>query len=460
MKLSANTPLKYVVVRLGSETHRLVVGLSGYRCILIIVLCLWGSLAIAQSPTAQRKALRKERKALLRRIGQIQKILSQTTRRQRNSTGRLSAINQQVSANEELVTTIQQEIQVINQEIVQKRRTIGTLTREHTQLQKEYATMVYLGAKAMHNIHTLMFIFSATSFHALVQRIRYVRQYAQVREKHFREIRQVVATLQIQQQALKQRQQAKKTLLHTQQTEQHRLEKLKRQQTGLLSSLRKQHAKLHKELQQRNRAVKRLDRLAKDIIQRAEAPAPKTPPTPEATPSTPPKAAPRTTPPADPPKSAPAKKPQYKKLSAAEKKQLTQKFRQHKKKLLWPVKEGFISSKFGISKHPVLQRVEVENLGIDIQTKAGATVHAIFEGVVKTIAFIPGMNRVVIIQHGNYHSVYARLKQTSVVVGQYVAADTPLGILGADAQGTTALQLQIWHHTNKLNPARWLKRKP
>lgn len=395
---------------------------------------------------------------LVGRIKQIKKVLAQTATRQKDSTGRLSAIQQQVRSNETLVRTIRQEIQVIDQEIAQKRRAIATLRREHTQLKKEYAMMVYLGSKAMHNIHTLMFIFSATSFHTLVQRVRYVRQYAQIRERHFQEIGQVVTALQIQQQGLRQRQQAKEALLCTQQTEQRRLGRLKQQQTSLLSSLQQKHIKLRRELQQRNKAVRRLDKLTKDIIRRAEAAAAQKSIAPKAPSAVSPKEMPSTALPQGSIKRATTKPPQRKHFSAAEKKLVTQQFRQCKGKLPWPVKEGFISGRFGMNKHPVLRRVEVENLGIDIQTKAGAAVYAIFEGIVKTIAFVPGMNRVIILQHGSYHSVYARLKQTRVKVGQYVTTETPIGLLSTDAQGTTELQLQIWHHTTKLNPARWLKR--
>ena len=459
--------------------HYLRCALASYRNIrygyaLAAVLWLWGSWAVAQpSLTKKRKALQEQRITLLKRIRQIQKILSQTATRKKASLGHLMAITQQIGANERLVKTIQQETHVISEEIVQKRRKITTLARERTQLQEEYATMVYLGSKAMHQIHTLMFVFSADSFHKLVQRVRYVRQYTQIREKHFREMHQIVAVLQTQRAALQKRQGAKKKLLHTQQAEQRRLKQLKQRQSRLLSHLRQHHAKLQRELRQRNKAVKRLDRLAQGIIKQVEAQnAASTTSKPPPTPSSPPQAdlpstttvlpkdAPRSAPSSGSPPGIPQKPPPPKKRSATPKKRLSKKFRQRKGKLPWPVKEGFISSKFGISTHPVFRQVVVENLGIDIQTRAGATVHALFEGVVKTIAFVPGMNRVVIIQHGDYHSVYARLKHTTVKAGQHVTAHMPIGTMDTHAQEPPELQLQIWHGTTKVNPAKWLKSRP
>jgi murein DD-endopeptidase MepM/ murein hydrolase activator NlpD len=200
---------------------------------------------------------------------------------------------------------------------------------------------------------------------------------------------------------------------------------------------------LAKELQQRNKAVKRLNKLITEIIQqelRAQAQA--VSPTPKATFID----APPIT------QNVPAATPQ-----AGEK--LTILFRKSQGKLPWPVKQGFMSRKFGVSPHPVLHNVQVENMGIDIQTPKGAQAYSIFEGVVKAIAFVPGMSRIVIIQHGAYHSVYAKLAHTTIRVGQYVQAYTPLGTVYTDAQGTTELQLQLWQGTQKLNPAWWLSKQ-
>jgi septal ring factor EnvC (AmiA/AmiB activator) len=298
--------------------------------------------------------------------------------------------------------------------------------------------MVCVGAKTLHDIHILMFIFEAPSFHNLVQRLRYVKQYARIRKKHCLEIKKTEVLLQSQQVAATQRMQAKNQLLHNRQVERGKLHNLKTKQTQLVSKLAQQHTRLTQELQQRNKAVKRLDKLITDIIQEALQ-GQATPPTrklPAATQGKPIIA----------PKAVPNDK-------------LTVLFRNSRGKLPWPVKTGFISRKFGISPHPVLRNVQVENLGIDIHTQEGTQVYAIFEGVVKAIAFVPGMNQVVIIQHGVYHSVYVKLKHTTIQVGQYVQAHAPIGTVYTDAQGTTELQLQLWQGTQKLNPAWWLSKK-
>lgn len=406
--------------------------LRSKRFLISIMLLLW---AVGGQAKPRKTKFERERAALLRRIQNIQRVLAQNVREKKVSIGQLAAINRQIEANARLIQNISQEVRSLNQEIQQKQRAIDTLKQELVQLKKEYAAMVYVGTKTLQDIHTLMFIFAAPSFQMLVQRLRCVKHYTHMRQQHFQEIDKVVRALQTQQVTATQRKKAQSTLLLTRRQEKANLTQLQLQQTHMISALEQQHTRLTRELQQRNKAVQRLDKLIIDTVQRDLAqqketvlkPTPALPHTPSITPK--------------------------------QAKKLTEKFRKRYRKLPWPVSNGFISGKFGVSPHPVLRNVKVENLGIDIQTQAGTQARAIFEGEVKTIAFVPGMNRVVILQHGDYHSVYARLKDTTVKVGQYVQAGDPLGTIYTDKNGVTELQLQLWKRTQKLNPTTWLKKK-
>ena len=232
----------------------------------------------------------------------------------------------------------------------------------------------------------------------------------------------VKAALQAQQAVATLRRQQQQQLLQTQRAEQARLAGLRQQQAQLLEGLGKEHRRLAQELRQRNRAVGRLDRLIRRAVQQTKATE----------------------------KRAGAR--------GGDEKGLTARFRKAKGRLPWPVQKGFISSRFGIRPHPVLPRVRVENLGIDFQTGAGAQAQAVCAGVVKAVAFVPGMHYVVILQHGAFHSVYARLQQVLVRKGQHVQAGAALGVVHTDGQGTTTLQLQLWHGGRKLNPAGWLRK--
>ncbi|MDB5235061.1 MAG: peptidase, partial [Hymenobacter sp.] len=138
---------------------------------------------------------------------------------------------------------------------------------------------------------------------------------------------------------------------------------------------------------------------------------------------------------------------------------LSSSFAGNRGRLPWPVGRGFISQRFGRHPHPVLKNVTVENRGVDIQTGAGEAVRSCFDGKVLTIANIAGMNTIVMIQHGDFFTVYAKLRSVSVREGQRVSAREVIGTVATDAEGTSEVQFQVWHNSANLNPQTWLGHK-
>jgi murein DD-endopeptidase MepM/ murein hydrolase activator NlpD len=146
---------------------------------------------------------------------------------------------------------------------------------------------------------------------------------------------------------------------------------------------------------------------------------------------------------------------------AASAESLSTSFAENKRRLGWPVSTGFVSQKFGPNPHPVMKHIMVPNDGVDIQTNRDAEVKAVFDGVVKMIASLPGPgnNKAVIVQHGEYFTVYSRLKEVAVKQGQALRLNDAVGLVYTDGNGVSALQFQIWHNQEKLNPETWLQRK-
>ena len=127
-------------------------------------------------------------------------------------------------------------------------------------------------------------------------------------------------------------------------------------------------------------------------------------------------------------------------------------------KLPWPVERGFISGKFGVQPHPTLRYVTTNNKGVYIQTPARTNARAVFEGVVTQRFSVPGSNNGVIIQHGQYRTVYANLTNIYVRVGQKVNARQNIGQIYTDPENDnkTELFFQIWKDRTILNPESWI----
>ena len=142
-----------------------------------------------------------------------------------------------------------------------------------------------------------------------------------------------------------------------------------------------------------------------------------------------------------------------------EQKELAENFTINKGALPWPVNRGVITQQFGKQKHPVLAGIETYNNGIKITTEKGASVRAIFDGTVSRILSIPGAGKAIIINHGDYFSVYNNLSDVMVISGQSIKTKQELGLVSTNPKSKeTITELQIWKGNKKLNPAQWLYR--
>ncbi len=134
-------------------------------------------------------------------------------------------------------------------------------------------------------------------------------------------------------------------------------------------------------------------------------------------------------------------------------------FAANRGRLPWPTSNGYISGHFGVKAHPVLKHVTTNNKGVYIQTPAGSNVRAVFDGKVSQIFYIQGNNGV-IIQHGNYRTVYANLSAIYVREGQTVDAKQSIGKIYTDSDNDnkTELYFQIYNGREVMNPESWIAR--
>ncbi len=98
------------------------------------------------------------------------------------------------------------------------------------------------------------------------------------------------------------------------------------------------------------------------------------------------------------------------------------------------------------------------NNGIDITTDTDAPVRALFKGTVAGKVFVPGYQNMLIIQHGEYYSVYSRLKRVDVRKGEEVRTGQQIGLVSTlpEDQQTSQVHLEIWKGKSKLDPLSWL----
>ncbi|MEY4432421.1 MAG: hypothetical protein RLZZ44_551, partial [Bacteroidota bacterium] len=132
-------------------------------------------------------------------------------------------------------------------------------------------------------------------------------------------------------------------------------------------------------------------------------------------------------------------------------------FRANKGRLPYPVERGSITLGFGNQPHPVYKSLMVHNSGVEITTDQGANARAVFDGVVSSVITLSPVNRAVMIQHGDYFTVYQNLSSVSVSKGDKVSRKQSIGHVRSNGEtGKTVIKFLILQNTSYINPAGWL----
>ena len=379
-------------------------------------------LSIGLNSQQTRKSLEIERDTNLKKINEAEKILKETEQSKNATIGRLKVINKQINNRQNLILNLRKDIRSQNNEISSLRILISSLTNDLIIMNKEYSEMIYYSYKSRSSLDKLSYIFSSQNYNQMFRRLNYIFQYSNIRRNQIIEIENVKDELSDQEQNLVNIKIKKDDLLKDELSENNKLQKLKNRQKKTISDLNKKQNRIRKEINERKIALNKLDELIRNIIRREK----------ELTSST------------------------DENINLLE---LTEGFESRIGKLEWPVRSGFISNKFGEHPHPVIKNIKVKNDGIDIQTNKSSKVYSVFSGKVSTVAFIPGMNNVVIINHGEYYTLYAKLKNLNVVKGDNISSGDLIAELVTNADGITELQFQVWKNNIKLNPEKWIMKK-
>lgn len=450
--------------------------------------------AQAQVTQRNRQALEVEKRRNLEKMSQIRTILKQTASEKQAGLGQLKALDQQIQTQSKQINLLNKDLQLTETEISELKQTSTALTRDLNKLRAEYGSMIYAADKRRQQVNPLGFLFAADNFNQLVARYRYLRQYSDARQSQVRQMNNVKTMLQDKQQATQRKRQDQKSTIGAKINESKNLATLKEEKNQVVRKLSQKETELAAELAESRRSIAQLEAMITRIVAReakeraeraeraereareraerervarreAERKAAERKRAEEAI-----AAAEKVGEKPAPADIAKVEKPAEPEVEAAPKKlderrnnsindeetALASSFTAARAHLPWPVTKGFISDHFGRRPHAVLRGIFVDNQGVDIQTNAGESVRAVYDGIVQDVTNIPGMNNVVAIQHGTYFTVYAKLRTVAVRAGQRVKAREAIGTVATDKTGVSEMQFQIWKEFTKLNPESWL----
>jgi septal ring factor EnvC (AmiA/AmiB activator) len=386
---------------------------------LTVFLIFCSLVAWAQPKT--KAQLQKEKQENLQKIKEVEKILDETTQQKKNTLGELNALNQRIRVQENLIGSIKSEMDLLDREIATNNGIILALEEDLRKLREEYSAMLFAAQKANNSATRLTFLFSADSFDQLMMRLRYMRQYSEMRKIQVSAIKSVQAELSGQIKQIESKREEKNVLLNQELAENNNLNSLKQKQNTLVRNLAKQERTLRKDLEETKKALAVLDKKINEIIREEME-----------------------------------RVARESKEKSSVNVALSSSFEDNKSKFPWPA-SGFISQRFGKQNHPVLKGIVIQNDGVNIQTKENEKVKSIFEGEVRYIAVIPPFGNSIIISHGDYFTVYAGLKEVYVKKGQRVSTNQEIGQVLSNAEGISELRFQIRKNTTALDPQLWLR---
>ena len=395
--------------------------------------------ALALLISASTMAQKSKRQRLEARRVQLQKdqvyinaLLSNTKRKEKNVLNELNDIGDKIKTKEELISVITKESNELGNEIYLNQLEINKNKRNLNALKQDYAEMIYKSYKSKSQNSRIMFLLSSDNFFQAYKRFQYMKQYTSFRKKQGEEIQQKAIDLQALTDSLKVKKQLKQELLLNKKEEQTAIEKQKKEKEILLSQVKKKESKYKRQIKQFQKAEQRINAQIDKLIKEAIA--------------------------------ASNKKTGTNTSSAtfkltAEAKELASKFTSNKGKLPWPVDKGYISTYYGKQPHPIVKTMTIQSNGLRITTNNGNKARAVFEGTVLAVQVMTGNKKAVLIQHGDYITVYKNLERVVVSKGDKVATKQEIGTIFTDKiTGKTILGFVLSKNTSTENPYNWIYR--
>lgn len=402
------------------------------RCtIFVFVLLIGGGLTIqAQS----KKELQEKKRKLQKEINYTNSLLEKTAKTKKNSLSQLRQLNKKISSRQSLIQAMGQEVRLFSDSISNQEIVLDSLELDLNLLKNEYAEMIRNAYKNRSSYDKMMFLFSSDNFNQAFKRLKYFQQYAQYRQGQAEHIIQTKEKIDAQINLLEAIKTSKQGLLKAKLNERNVLAQEKDKQQVVVNSLKGKEKELKKELKQKQVAAKKIDnaiaKIIEEEIRKAREAAKKAGKNDKGFPLTP------------------------------EARELSNSFASNKGKLPWPVGEGVVIGQFGEHPHPTLRNVKVQNNGIDISTKKGNIGRSVFSGTVSKVIIIPGEGKAILVNHGEYFTLYSYFKEVYVAAGDKITTKQNIGLLISDeSEVTSNMHLEIWKGMTKLNPESWIYKK-
>lgn len=424
--------------------------------------------------TPQIRKLQGESAALREQISESETLLRSNKKSVEAGLSNLQLLNSQIGQQRSYVEGIESETRALSVEIDTLEHRLAVLEADLQRSKRQYSRALMYMFRNRVGQSKWMFIFSARSYRELYRRTRYVTEYGRYRRMQGEEIRKKEEIVHERRAVLQSARHEKQRLLSEGRDQQRKLENQKEERSRMVADLQKQQKKLQSVLsaqrKQQQTLNARIDALIQKEIEAAErrrreeearqrAEAERRRREQEAAAARAARTGSAKSKPATPSSSSSGRTatPAFRAADEADR-ALSSNFASNRGRLPVPITGPYsLTARYGQNSVDGLAGVQLENKGINLTGRPGASARSIFDGEVTSVFTLGGMYNV-IIRHGSYISVYCNLSRCSVRSGQKVSTRQTLGSVATDASGNCTLHFQLRKETTKLNPEQWIAR--
>ena len=381
----------------------------------------------AQKNQAQ---LEERRQALQKEIDQINNLVVKGRTEQKSILAQIEELDLKLKVRQDLIEVTNDQINWLTRQIANNQAEITRLRKELLKRKEDYAEMIVKSFKARNEKSKLMFVLSAENFQQAYLRLRYIKQYAEYQKEQADLIAKQTEDLQNKTRALL-AQKADNDKLIKANREAKRIIELDRETTAvLMAEIKRSLTTYEQQISQKQQESNAIDREIANLIRLAREKS----------------------------NTAAGKSTTSKTFALTpEDKALAASFAANNGKLPWPVEKGVVVLRFGKQAHPVVKTAIIDSQGVRIATPENENVRAVFQGEVYAIMAPKYGNTTVMIQHGNYFTIYRNLTEISVKKGDKVSAKQTIGkVLKNKSNGEYVLNFSVFKDTEPQNPANWI----
>lgn len=386
--------------------------------LISLAILLFPCLILCQS----RSDLENERNKIIRTIEKTSSELVKTSHEKNQKIIELNSLEEKINNREKLLSNIGNSIRAAEADILHNDTILIKLATNIEEIKNQYHQLLRYSYLKKLGTNRWAYILSSESLNDAFLRWRYTKQFEEYTVNKRSEYHSMQQSIDEKNNIIKEAKAQQESLLKSESKQISLLNQEEQEQKRLLTSLSRDESKLKEKLNRNKREREKLN----DAIENAilnEMSKRKVIETPDA---------------------------------SAKVIELTGAFEENKGKLPWPVTTGKIKSKFGIQAHPTVKGLKINNNGINIQCEIGARVSAIYAGKVIGVTKIPGYDNMVIIQHGDYYTVYSRLNKVVLSKDDMIKTGDTIGTLAPEAN---ELHIEFWKNKNKIDPQVWLQKK-